>query len=90
MEVSWFICSQEVLEVQHSIFSDERYIVIFVLSSSFMPSLMITLLIYTTAYPYLVGGPLTPFNVSDADQCRTEWWKSLLLINNFSDLSSTV
>lgn len=57
---------------------------------SFMPAAMVTLLIYSTAYPYLVGGPLTPYDVSDADQCRTNWWRSLLLINNFSELSSSV
>ena len=57
--------------------------------SRLMPALMIMLLIYTATYKYLFGGPLTPYNVTDAANCRDIWWKNLLMISNFTTLSST-
>ena len=55
-----------------------------------MPALMVMLLIYTATYKYLLGGPLTPYDVTDAENCRDLWWKNLLMISNFTELSSTV
>lgn len=51
---------------------------------------MLMLMLYTCTYAYLLGGPLTPYSVTDADNCRDLWWKNLLMISNFTQLGDTV
>ena len=44
--------------------------------------MMLTLLFYATWYKFLLGGPLAPVKIDDAEFCNDNWWTNLLLVHN--------
>ena len=44
--------------------------------------MMLTLMMYSVMYHYLIQGPLTAYEVDDAENCLSLWWKNLLLMHN--------
>ena len=44
--------------------------------------MMLTLMFYATWYKFLLGGPMAPLKIDDAEFCNDNWWTNLLLIHN--------
>lgn len=44
---------------------------------------MIVMMIYTNLYHYMGQGPFMRGYKGDVDSCSDDWWKLLLLVNNF-------
>ncbi len=42
----------------------------------------LTLMFYSTWYKFLLGGPLAPIKIDDAEFCFDNWWTNLLLVHN--------
>ncbi|CAH1772540.1 unnamed protein product [Owenia fusiformis] len=40
------------------------------------------LMVYINLQPYLSNGPIVPEQVTDRENCLTNWWKNILYINN--------
>jgi len=47
-----------------------------------MPAFMLCLTFYTCLYRYFTQGPMVPPEITDAENCRTNWWPNLLMISN--------
>ncbi|ELT92578.1 hypothetical protein CAPTEDRAFT_186947 [Capitella teleta] len=54
-----------------------------------MPAIMLGLAFYSSLYLYLGDGPFYPPFIQDAENCRTNWWPNLLMINNIVNTEKT-
>ncbi|XP_064611188.1 O-acyltransferase like protein-like [Liolophura sinensis] len=46
------------------------------------PIYMIVIMMFTGLHKYVIFGPLLPRDMSNAENCKTNWWTNLLYINN--------
>ncbi len=44
--------------------------------------MMLTVMFYSTWYKFLLGGPMAPLKIDDAEFCFDNWWANLLLVHN--------
>jgi len=53
---------------------------------SLMPPLMLCTMFYTCLYEYFTVGPMVPPFITDAENCRVNWWTNLLMVGNLVDV----
>lgn len=54
------------------------------------PALMLFTLLYTAYFQYWGSGPFWPKKSFDYQQCKNNWWRNLLYIQNFFPISEQV
>lgn len=55
-----------------------------------MPMMMLTIMLYACLYKYLVAGPIIPKQITDAENCKVNWWANLLMIGNLANTDAMV
>ena len=55
-----------------------------------MPAYMFVTMFYTCLYEYFTSGPMVPPFITDAENCRNNWWINLLMLNNLVDTDNAV